>query len=506
MSYASVDISYSAQFGTNGTGNDQFEYPAGMCVADSKLFIVDKQNNRVKIHDLAGVYIGKFGTVGSGNNNFFFPEDITTDGVQLYITDSANHRVKIHDLAGVYVGEFGTSGTGNTQFQYPHGITYDGVNLFIVDRQNNRIKEHTTAGAYVSKFGAYGITATRFNLPQGICFYDVDKLAIVDSGNKRVSLYRTNGTYIQKFGSFQNPSNVSDTLGVLSVVDKQDNRVFFYDYSGAEITNVSSALYFPDSSVYDNGKLYVTDSANHRVRIYDFTTAFASELYFQGILNLTKQLYPTGRAWWMKKGGTFDLFHEGLAVSESQAYAASVGILDSILPDNDNFSSVDADNWEQALSIYKSSGVSLTDRKAAILRSIAYPGNVLGRQHVDYIENELRTAGFDVYVHENRFASGGGWVTVDPRAAIYGEVKYSEVKYGSVGISGFTKIANYIDEAKDVSFDFGLAVNQRATFFIGGAVFPNFANVDINRKNEFRELILKLKPAQMGGYLLINYV
>jgi hypothetical protein len=65
-------------------------------------------------------------------------------------------------------------------------------------------------------------------------------------------------------------------------------------------------------------------------------------------------------------------------------------------------------------------------------------------------------------------------------------------------------IANRIDESLDVTFDIGS--NLRATFFVGGETLGTFADVDIQRKEEFRQLILKLKPVQSIGFLLINYI
>ena len=67
-------------------------------------------------------------------------------------------------------------------------------------------------------------------------------------------------------------------------------------------------------------------------------------------------------------------------------------------------------------------------------------------------------------------------------------------------------IANHADEDLDKFFQFGTAEQFKSVFYIGGQTFPTKAEVDDNRKIEFRELILKLKPAHIAGYLLINYI
>lgn len=71
---------------------------------------------------------------------------------------------------------------------------------------------------------------------------------------------------------------------------------------------------------------------------------------------------------------------------------------------------------------------------------------------------------------------------------------------------GYSLIANYIDKSKDIGYIVGNNCGIKQTFFIGGSSIGTLATVPIARKNDFRELILKLKPAQMLGYLFINYV
>lgn len=228
------------------------------------------------------------------------------------------------------------------------------------------------------------------------------------------------------------------------------------------------------------------------------------------ILKLSRQLYPTGRAFRFPVGGDLEKMHKGLAVSEAKAYQDALGILNSILPDNDFFTAQDAADWERRLGLITNEAVSLTDRKAAIKRKMNHPGVVKARQHYLYIQGQLRAAGFDVYVHENRFPDGmGGYVSYDPLSIVgtsketafqHGDLQHGDFQHGS---SFNAIIANHIDEAKDKIFDIP---SYESTFFIGASYLGVYASVDKNRKDEFRQLILKLKPVQMVGFLFINYV
>ncbi len=503
MADTNVILLFNTQFGSKGTGNVEFDYNAGICIAGGQLYVIDKQNHRIQILTFAGVFVDEFGSSGSGNDNFYFPEFIISDGTNLYISDSANHRIKVHDLAGVFVSEFGTRGSANNQFDYPMAITIYNDLLYICDKQNGRVKVHQKDGIFISEI-------TGLNFPEGITNIS-DKIVISDSANKLVKFYTPLGDFLNNSpNTWEYPTSVKEINGVLCVAEKQDSKIVFLDDVGQLLSEFGTKgtgqdqFFFPYDTFFDNDLLYISDSANHRIKIFDVTIELDVPIYAEAFLKLTKQLYPTGRVWWMKKNSTFELFHFGLAFSESRINSEIKGLLDSILPDNDNFDEADAANWESALGLFIQPELSLEDRKTAILRKMQYPGSVPARQHYLFVQGELQKAGFDVYVHENRFGDPPSVLSFSQ--AIYGEVNYGQVNYGASGIPDGTKIANYIEESRDESFNFGNDVNLRATFFIGGEIFPNRTNVEILRKNEFRELILRLKPAQTAGILLIYFI
>lgn len=230
----------------------------------------------------------------------------------------------------------------------------------------------------------------------------------------------------------------------------------------------------------------------------------------QTIVKLSRQLYPKGRAFKIPVGGVLEKLHYALAVSENQAYADAKSVLDSLLPDNDSFTANDATAWERRLGLITSTGVSLADRKLAIQRKLNYPGNSAARGHYLFLQRQLRAAGFDVYVFENRFpAYPDTYETMapdefDPTGLV--EVQHGDFQHGDQQHGSYwgNLVANNIDEDRDLNFDVG--DNLRSTFFVGGTPVGTFANVDEDRKEEFRQLILRLKPTQTVGYLFINYI
>lgn len=231
------------------------------------------------------------------------------------------------------------------------------------------------------------------------------------------------------------------------------------------------------------------------------------------LLLLTKQLYPPdARAFKMPPDSVFEQLHIALNLSEERALTDAMSILDSIIPDNDNFTEDDATQWETRLAIIGNSTIPLANRKLSILQKMAYPGlDNPPRQSRSFLEQQLRSAGYDVYVYENIFLPGpvtktpGEVLGVSAGLAVYGSVSYRETEYGGTWADdGITVVANYIEESKDASFAIGS--NYRSTFFISGDPITTFANVDINRKDNFRQLILGLKPLQTVAFLFINYI
>jgi hypothetical protein len=230
---------------------------------------------------------------------------------------------------------------------------------------------------------------------------------------------------------------------------------------------------------------------------------------------LSQKLYPqNGRAWRMADGNIFFRLHRAINLSFARARAAALNIQDAQLPDSGNFTIDDAHAWYKRLGIYDSGLVPLADMKLAIAQKLSFPITPLNKQSLQYIEDQLQAAGFNVFVYQNKFPSGPGFITKTPGEvlggipagnAVYNNFTYGDLNYDQRWIdSGITLCVNYLEEAKDANFITG--GQYRYTFFIAGATVDTFANVLASRKIEFRQLVLKLKAANMCAFLFVNYV
>lgn len=242
---------------------------------------------------------------------------------------------------------------------------------------------------------------------------------------------------------------------------------------------------------------------------------------------LDKQLYPTGRAFAIPEGGERDKARKGLLASEIRFYDEQMSILYDILPDNDNFTADMATIWEERLGLITNNAVSLADRKAAIIRKMNHPGDIPARQSWDYLEQSLQLAGFDVYVHDNTNGTSifqvlqpysqtgqqgdgqqGDFQQGTPLSAfssLFQQVQQGSIQQGETQQGTFVfsdKIVNHIDWELDQYVDIS---DWYRVFYIGGQDLGTFANIDANRREEFRQIVLKIKPVNTVAMLLLNY-
>jgi DNA-binding beta-propeller fold protein YncE len=123
-------------FGSQGSGNGQFNNPTGIAVdAGGNIHVADRENHRVQVFDSAGSVQFVIGGLDRPNGVAF---DETGN---IYVTDMGSDSVHVFDANGFLQFTFGSSGTGNGQFNWPWGIALDNVgHIYIADETNENIQ------------------------------------------------------------------------------------------------------------------------------------------------------------------------------------------------------------------------------------------------------------------------------------------------------------------------------------------------------------------------------
>ena len=139
--------------GGRGKGPGQFHYPDGVALASNKVYVCDRNNQRVQIFDTDLNLISSFGTPGSGDGEFNYPCDLASDGVEfVYVADCSNHRVQVFTVDGAFVKAFGELGNGPDKLDRPFGIHVHHEYIYMVERDKNHVSVLTLSGEFICSF------------------------------------------------------------------------------------------------------------------------------------------------------------------------------------------------------------------------------------------------------------------------------------------------------------------------------------------------------------------
>jgi sugar lactone lactonase YvrE len=237
-----------------------------------------------------------------------------------------------------------TAGLSATNLSGPSGTAVDSSgNLYVADTSNNRVlmfpPGSTTATRVYGQNGSFttanfGATATSLNTPYGIALDGSGNLWVADYGNARVLMFPPGSTTASLvLGQSTFTSNTAGTTSArmwdprsvvligttLFVADSSNNRVLIYNNAaaladGAAANTVlgqsgftsngagttQTALNFPQGLVADgNGNLYVADTGNNRVLIYGSALSLSNGAAASTVIgqsNFTSRLNGSGQS------------------------------------------------------------------------------------------------------------------------------------------------------------------------------------------------------------------
>lgn len=173
------------------------------------------------------------------------------------------------------------SGSARGQFNLPRGIaTAPDGSFYVVDTANMRIQKFDATGKWLAIFGGKGNGDGQFapfndtavgTGPGGIAVDKQGNVYVADTWNHRIQKFDSTGKFLAKWGEFINFSDAG------SVNDADRNSKFFGPRGVA---------------VGPDGNVYVTDTGNKRVAIFDSNGKFLREISSGVTPDKTAQNYP----------------------------------------------------------------------------------------------------------------------------------------------------------------------------------------------------------------------
>ncbi len=273
---------YLYEFGSHGDGDGQFRLPAGIAL-DSKrerLFVTDEHNHRVSVFDAGkGEFLGKWGTHGSEGGEMDGPAGIAMDSDDnVYVVDQNNHRVQKFTSDGKLITRWGEHGSGEGQFNMPWGICLDSQgNVYVADWRNDRIQKFSRDGEFMASFGKPGQGEGQFRRPSSVAVDGDGNIYVADWGNERVQILGPRGGFRQLLRGeatlskwamdffAANPDEWKER-GKSDLLPKLPPHL----NTPYHISSQTEPYFWGPASVNldSEGRLYVTETARHRVQIY----------------------------------------------------------------------------------------------------------------------------------------------------------------------------------------------------------------------------------------------
>ena len=97
--------------------------------------MTDTWNHRIQKFSPDGTFLTSWGSEGSGNGQFDSPHGVAVDGSDnVYVADSDNNRIQKFTPGVTFLTSWGIYGSQNGQFYYPHGVSVDaGGTIYVAD-------------------------------------------------------------------------------------------------------------------------------------------------------------------------------------------------------------------------------------------------------------------------------------------------------------------------------------------------------------------------------------
>ncbi|MBN9118623.1 MAG: redoxin domain-containing protein [Planctomycetes bacterium] len=276
----------------------QFDDPQGMAVSGDLVYVADRKNHLIRLIDLKAKTVST--VAGNGEQDHEIesrrlvlpvpatdiglnsPWDVHLDGDKLYIAMAGHHQIWALDLKDKklvpYAGNgretIGDGALRKAMFAQPSGLTSDGKALYVADSEISALRKvPLDPDGKVETLVGRGL----------FVFGDVDGPGQVE-GDPLME---------KPEARLQHALGVVHVDGKLYVADTYNNKIKVFDLKTRQLTTLVSGRPFgmfgptvfnePAGISYANGKLYVADTNAHRIRVIDLVTKAVTTLQLKGV-------------------------------------------------------------------------------------------------------------------------------------------------------------------------------------------------------------------------------
>lgn len=296
-------------WGSNGTANDQFQYPQFLTIdtTDDSVWVTDTGLKRIQHFASDGTYMSIIQNSGTGNGQFITPYDVDFDATgNMYVLDSTN-RVQKFDSSGNYTSTVIASGVITDSAVYHLTVSTGSGNILVSTETN--VYVFNSSGTLLNTLGNHGVNGANsgtgdFNHARGMDIDSSENVYVADLLNNRVQKFNlTNvtdggfdGGFVTSWATTETPEELLVDGGFVYVGaptptgDPQELKIHKYNTSGVSQGvfldqwggDISTQYYHNKGITIYNGKTYISDPNNDRVMVYNADGSFSEMIGSHG--------------------------------------------------------------------------------------------------------------------------------------------------------------------------------------------------------------------------------
>jgi len=226
------------------------------------IYVTDTNTDEVYALDTLGNLMLKIGGFGWRESAFDDPVDVYADALKLYVSDKNNNRIQRFDKNMNFNFQIYTKDSANEaeRFGYPlSAVMSNQGDVFILDSDNTRIVQFDIFGNFIRNFGGYDYGDFALQNPRQLAVSRTNNIFVID-GNE-ILIFDQYGNSITKVSGLENFISIRIIFDWMTL--STDEKIFVANLRIPEISlkevlleNVPLGTRIVSSLIYNN-KLYL---------------------------------------------------------------------------------------------------------------------------------------------------------------------------------------------------------------------------------------------------------
>jgi DNA-binding beta-propeller fold protein YncE len=219
-----------------GAGDESLVSPVGVALGAETAYVTDSARGNLYLFDHKGQLLK---TVSDLQR----PTGLAYDSAsgRLFVAETLAHRVVVFDKEGNRLFEFGARGTEVGEFNFPSHLFVSGDKLLVNDNMNFQIKTFTLDGHELAVFGKHGDSSGQFSQPKGVAADSMGNIYVAGATIDRIQIFSAEGVFLLAFGgegnmpgNFLMPAGITIANDLIYVADSYNGRVQVFQFLGAD--------------------------------------------------------------------------------------------------------------------------------------------------------------------------------------------------------------------------------------------------------------------------------